>query len=187
MTTMSKMKKICICAICIALCYVLPLALHGVALGSVLSPMHIPVLLCGLICGGGYGLLCGLLGPVLSSFLSGMPPLVMLVRMIPELCTYGLAGGLVMKWLRLGHLSADVYVSLAIAMVAGRIVGGIATAIFYTVTSGVYSLALWATGYFVETLPGIAAHLILVPLLVFTLEKAKVIPIRYPKKAVQEV
>ena len=187
MTTMSKMKKICICAICIALCYVLPLAFHGVGLGSILSPMHIPVLLCGLVCGGGYGLLCGLLGPVLSSLLSGMPPMVMLVRMIPELCVYGLAGGLSMKWLRLGHLSADVYVSLAIAMVAGRIAGGIATAIFNAATSGVYSIALWATGYFAEALPGIAAHLILVPLLVFTLEKARVIPARYQKTAAQEV
>ena len=185
--TMSKMKKICICAICIALCYVLPLAFHGVGLGSVLSPMHIPVLLCGLVCGGGYGLLCGLLGPVLSSLLSGMPPLMMLVRMIPELCTYGLAGGLAMKYVRLGHLSADVYVSLAASMVAGRIVGGIATAVFFAVTSGVYSIALWATGYFVEALPGIAAHLILVPLLLFTLEKARVIPARYTKKTADEV
>ena len=69
---MSKIKKACICAICIALCYVLPVALHSFGLGSILSPMHIPVLLCGLVCGGFYGAFCGIAGPIVSSILSGM-------------------------------------------------------------------------------------------------------------------
>ena len=178
---LSSMKRISLCAMCVALCYVLPIAFHAIGLGSVLSPMHIPVLLCGLVCGGGYGLICGILGPVLSSLISGMPPMMMLLRMIPELCVYGLAGGLAMRFIRTGRAALDVYIALVIAMIAGRIVGGIASAIFYTVTSGVYSLALWATSYFVEALPGIAAHLILVPILVFTLSKAKLIPQRYSK------
>ena len=179
---MSSVKCISICAMCVALCYVLPIAFHASGLGSALSPMHIPVLLCGLLCGGWYGLLCGLLGPVVSSLLSGMPPVLMLFRMVPELCVYGLACGLAMKYIRVGNLAGDVYISMVIAMVAGRIAGGIATAIFYTVTSGVYSFALWAASYFVESLPGIAAHLIFVPVLVFTLEKARLIPVRYPKE-----
>lgn len=178
---LSSMKRISLCAMCVALCYVLPIAFHAIGLGSVLSPMHIPVLLCGLVCGGGYGLICGILGPVLSSLISGMPPMMMLLRMIPELCVYGLAGGLAMRFIRTGRAALDVYIALVIAMIAGRIVGGIASAIFYTVTSGVYSFALWATSYFVEALPGIAAHLILVPILVFTLSKAKLIPQRYSK------
>ena len=74
-----------------------------------------------------------------------MPPVLMLTRMIPELCIYGLFCGLSMKLVRTGSTTGDVYISMAVAMVAGRIVGGIATAIFYTVTSGVYSIALWAT------------------------------------------
>ena len=185
MKKMSNAKCISICAMCIALCYVLPVAFHAIGLGSVLSPMHIPVLLCGLLCGGGYGLLCGILGPVVSSLLSGMPPVLMLTRMIPELCVYGLACGLSMKYIRTGNIAGDVYISMGVAMLAGRIVGGVATAIFYTVTSGVYSIALWATGYFVESLPGIVAHLIFVPVLVFTLEKARLIPARY-QKATQE-
>lgn len=181
MNTMSHTKRIIISALCVALCYVLPMAFHAVGLGGVLSPMHIPVLLCGLVCGGSYGLLCGILGPIVSSLLSSMPPLLMLPRMIPELCVYGLACGLGMKFIRTGKLAADVYLSLAAAMIAGRIVGGIASAIFYAVTSGVYSIALWLTGYFVESLPGIAAHLILVPVLVLALEKGRAIPARYPK------
>ena len=183
MTTMSSAKRITLCAVCIALCYALPIAFHSVGLGSVLSPMHIPVLLCGLVCGGGSGLICGIVGPILSSVLSGMPPMTMLVRMIPELCVYGLAGGLAMKYIRTGSSVADVYISQIIAMIAGRIVGGIATAIFFTVTSGVYSLGLWAASYFVEAVPGIVAHLVLVPVLVLSLQKAKLTPRRYAKTA----
>lgn len=181
MTKLTSVRRVSLCAMCIALCYVLPIAFHAVGLGGVLSPMHIPVLLCGMICGGGAGLICGIAGPVLSSLLSGMPPVLMLVRMIPELCGYGLIAGLAMRFIRTGRNVTDVYASLAIAMIAGRIVGGIATAIFHMVTSGVYSIALWVTGYFVESVPGILAHLILVPILVFTLEKARLIPARYPK------
>lgn len=181
MARITSVKRITLCALFIALCYVLPIAFHAVGAGSILSPMHIPVLMCGLICGSGYGALCGIIGPVLSHLLGGMPPLPMLVRMVPELCVYGLMGGITMKYIRTGRAAADVYISLVITMIAGRIVGGIATAIFYTVTSGVYSIALWATSYFVEGLPGIVAHLILVPVLVLTLQKARLVPARYAK------
>lgn len=175
---MTTVKRTTLCAMCIALCYVLPIALHTVGLGSILSPMHIPVLLCGLICGGAPGLICGIVGPCISSLLSGMPPVMMLVRMIPELCVYGLVGGLAMK-LRTGRTVTDIYISLALAMLAGRIAGGIASAVFFTVTTGVYSVALWLSSYFIEAVPGIVAHLILVPVLYATLERARVIPARY--------
>lgn len=180
---MSKIKKTCICAICIALCYVLPVALHSFGLGSILSPMHIPVLLCGLVCGGFYGMFCGIVGPIISSILSGMPPVTMLFSMIPELVVYGLAAGLLMKWVRTGKLLPDVYISLAVAMVLGRIAGGIAKALFIAInaTGDAFTLGVWATSYFVASLPGIIVHLILVPLLVTVLMKTKVIPPRYCK------
>lgn len=182
---MSKIKKACICAICIALCYVLPVALHSFGLGSVLSPMHIPVLLCGLVCGGFYGVFCGIAGPIVSSILSGMPPVTMLFSMIPELVVYGLMSGLLMKWVRTGKLLPDVYISMAAAMVLGRIVGGVAKALFIAInaTGDAFTLGIWATSYFVGTLPGIVVHLILVPLLVTVLMKTKVIPNRYSKVA----
>lgn len=175
---MTTVKRTSISAMCIALCYVLPIALHSVGLGSILSPMHIPVLLCGLTCGPVAGFICGIIGPCLSSLLSGMPPMLMLVRMVPELCCYGLVSGLTMK-VRTGRTVTDVYFSLAIAMIAGRIAGGIASAVFYTVTTGVYTISLWLMSYFVEAVPGIVAHMILVPLLYATLERARVIPSRY--------
>ena len=177
----NRIRNLTLTAVCVALCYVLPLAFHGLPIATSLSPMHIPVLLCGLICGGGWGLVCGIAGPILSSLLSGMPPFTMLVRMVPELAVYGLAAGLAMKWIRTGKTVADVYISLVIAMLLGRIAGGIATAIYFAITTKVYSLTLWVTSYFVNAVPGIVAHLILVPLLALTLTKARVLPSRYGK------
>lgn len=178
---MSSLKKICVCAICTALCYVLPLSLHGLALGTALSPMHLPVLLCGLVCGWPYGALCGIVGPVLSNLLSGMPPAAMLVSMIPELCAYGLFSGLLMKVIRTGHIVADLYLALIPAMLLGRAAGGAVRALLYLSTAEPYSLAVWAGSYVVGTLPGIILQLIVLPVLVLVLARARLIPVRYPK------
>ena len=180
MRTFSPVKRLTAAAACIALCYVLPIALHPLGLGSALSPMHIPVLLCGLICGGWYGLFCGLAGPILSSVLSSMPPAAALVSMVPELMVYGLAAGLAMKYIRTKKLYLDLYICLLIAMVLGRIAGGIASYFVYLNKADAYGLGIWAASYITGTLPGIAVQLVLIPLLVVVLMKARVLPARYP-------
>lgn len=179
MKTMSPVKRATLTAACIAFCYVLPMAFHAFGLGSTFSPMHIPVLLCGLICGGGYGFFCGIAGPVISSILSGMPGTTGLIFMVPELAVYGLVSGLAMKLIRTRNLYADMYLALIAAMVLGRVAGGIASACFYMSTGETFGIALWAASYFAGTLPGIIAHLIVIPILVITLMKARVIPERY--------
>lgn len=175
---MSSVKKVCICAICTALCYVLPITFHALALGNAFSPMHIPVLLCGLICGWPYGVFCGVVGPVISSLLSGMPPAVMLINMVPELCVYGLVCGLLAKRIHTGHALADVYLALVPAMLLGRVAGGIASAIFYLASAQAYSVMLWVSAYFVKAVPGIILHLLVVPAMVMVLIKARLIPAR---------
>ncbi len=178
---MSAVKKACLCSVCIALCYVLPLAFHGLGLGMALSPMHLPVLLCGLICGAGYGAFCGVAGPVISCALSSMPTAVQLLYMVPELAVYGACAGLGMKLIRTGRLYPDLYLSLLPAMALGRVVGGVAQAALYLSTAREYSLALWAGAYLTGTAPGAAVQLIVLPVLCLTLMKARLIPERYPK------
>lgn len=181
MKKMSSAKRSTITAVCIALCYILPLVFHAIGAGSVFSPMHIPVLLCGLICGSGYGLFCGIAGPVLSSVLSGMPTTTQLFYFVPELMIYGLFTGLLMKLVHTKKLLPDIYIALLLAMLAGRIIGGIAKALFYLSSGQAFTITAIAAGYFVSTLPGILCHLIVVPILVTTLMKARLIPNRYPK------
>lgn len=164
-------------AICIALCVVLPMALHAIPdAGTLLSPMHIPVLLCGLVCGWPFGLLCGLAGPALSCFITGMPGMGYLPTMTVELALYGLISGLLMRFVRTGKLMADLYISLAAAMLAGRILTGAARALIFA--AGTYSWKAWAAGYFVSSFPGIVLQLILIPALYMALQRAHLIPAR---------
>ena len=66
--SMTNTKRLILAGLCVALGIVLPVAFHSVAnAGSIFLPMHIPVLLCGLICGWPYGLACGVIRPLLSS------------------------------------------------------------------------------------------------------------------------
>ena len=182
MISMSSAKKLCISAVCVALCCVLPMLFHSVGLGTALSPLHIPALLCGSVCGGLLGLLCGLLGPILSCLITGMPGAAMLPTMIPELMAYGLVSGLMMRYVRTGRAYADLYISLGTAMVAGRIVGGIAKVLFYMGSGKTFTFALWISSYFAATVPGMICHLILIPVLVAALTRARLIPTRYPVK-----
>ena len=182
MRKLSYVKKSIITAACIALCVVLPMAFHAIPnAGSIYCPMHIPVLLCGLICGWPFGLLCGLAGPTVSSLLTQMPPMAYLPSMLVELAAYGLIAGAVMQVVRTKRIYADLYISLVAALVVGRIIAGISKAFIFS--AGSYSIAAWGTGYFVTAWPGILIQLALIPTIIFALEKARLIPARYPKQA----
>ena len=175
----SPVKKLVFTAACIALCLVLPMAFHSIPnAGSIFLPMHIPVLLCGLICGWPFGLVTGLIGPFLSSILTGMPPAAMLPSMMVECGAYGAVAGLMMQFVRTKNATVDLYVSMVIAMAAGRILSGLAKAWIFT--PGVAPFA-WVTTSLVTGIPGIVVQLLVLPAVVFALTRAKLIPVRYPK------
>ena len=180
MKTMRSVKNMTLAAVCVALCVVLPIAFHSIPdAGSVFLPMHIPVLICGMICGWPYGLLCGLMGPLLSSVLTGMPPVAYLPAMMVECGVYGRVSGLMLKFVRTKNTYADLYIALVVAMLAGRVVSGIAKALIFT--PGL-ALSAWITASFVTALPGILIQLVFLPSVVFTLMKARIIPVRYAKQ-----
>jgi len=181
--TMAKrpdVKSLVITALCTSLCVVLPLAFHLIYISaSVFGPMHIPVLLCGLICGWKYGLICGLTGPPLSHLLTGMPNAGSLPAMTAELAVYGLIAGLLIRLVRTKNLYADLYIALIPAMIAGRVAGGAVRALTVTLfapaAEGAYAVSMWATAYFVTSFPGIIAHLIIIPAIVVALTKARLV------------
>ncbi len=183
---MSSVKKACICSFCTALCCVLPLAFHLLALGAAFSPMHLPVLLCGLVCGWPYGLFCGFAGPVVSGVLTGMPSAVQLIYMVPELCVYGLVSGLLARHIRTGRAWPDLWLSLIPAMLLGRVAGGAAQAALYRTTARAWSVTRWAGAYLAGTAPGAVLQLAVLPALVLALGRARLIPARYPAPGLRE-
>ena len=179
---MSYAKKIVFSAVCAALCVVLPMAFHTIQnAGSIFLPMHIPVLLCGLLCGWPYGLVCGILGPTLSSLLTSMPPAAMLPSMIVECAAYGCVTGLMMRFVRTGKTFPELYISMVTAMVLGRVLSGLAKSLVFAPGTAPFA---WVTTSLVAGIPGIVIQLILIPLVVMSLTRAKLLPQRYVKESV---
>lgn len=169
-------KKITFTGFFIALALVLPIAFHHIPDGGrVFLPMHIPVLICGMLLGGTYGLICGIISPILSSSLTGMPPAMILPAMTVELAIYGFLTGFLMKKLKQKNCkdSIRIYLSLIIAMLIGRIASGCINA--FILMAGKYTMKMWIAGSFVKGLPGIAVQIILIPLIVKGIEKTGVL------------
>ena len=174
---MSHIKKLVLTAVCAALCIVVPMAFHSIPnAGQVFLPMHIPVLLCGMLCGWPYGLACGLIGPALSSLLTGMPLPAVLPGMMVECAVYGCASGVLAHFVRTGNRYADLYICLIPSMLLGRVISGIVKA--WILTPGL-SLTAWATASFVTGLPGIVLQLVVLPLVYNALIRARLVPQRY--------
>ncbi len=172
----SYVKNLTLSAMFIAIGFVLPfLTGHIPQIGSMLSPMHIPVFLCGLICGWPYGAVVGLLLPLSRSLILGMPPLYpTALAMSFELLTYGLVSGLIYRLLhRRGMLA--VYIALVGAMLAGRAVWGVAQVILLGLGGNAFTWQAFMAGAFVNAVPGIILHLILVPAIMFALDRTKLV------------
>ncbi len=179
MKSLSSIQKSMISSMCIALCCVLPIAFHLFGAGSAFSPMHIPVFICGIICGWPYGLMCGLAGPILSCILTSMPSLTTLPAMIAELITYGVVCGFLSAHIHTKHTCLDLYISLIVAIISGRIIAGIVQAFLYT--KGTYTLKLWVGTFLIESLPGTIIQLLFIPTILMALMNANLIPKRYYK------
>lgn len=173
----SSIKHLTITAMCAALCVLLPMAFHALQnAGAIFLPMHIPVLLCGLICGAPYGLICGLLGPLLSHLLTGMPPMGKLLLMMMELACYGALCGLFMRAVRVEKPLTKIYIALFAALLSGRILVGMLRGVYALLfVPGSFTPAMWASGYFVTGLPGLMIQVVLVPILVRALQRARLI------------
>ncbi|OON96164.1 MAG: ECF transporter S component [Epulopiscium sp. Nele67-Bin005] len=156
-------------AMFIAMGLALPTVFHSFGMaGSVFLPMHIPVLLCGLICGWKYGLVVGAIIPILSSITTGMPPIYpVAIFMAAETATYGAVSGFMMQ-------KFNVVISLVIAMVAGRISLGIAQFILIG-ASGNLTFQSFLAGAVVTAVPGIVLQIILIPIIVMLLKKSGVL------------
>ena len=171
----NKLLKMILSALFLALAYVMPFLTGQIPeFGSMLCPMHIPVLLCGFICGWQWGLSVGFIAPLFRSLTLGMPPLFpTALCMAFELAIYGLVAGLLHKLLP--KKKPYIYCSLTIAMIVGRIVWGIMMFIFVGINGGAFTFSAFLAGAFVNAWPGIIVQIVLIPPYVVMIENTKVL------------
>ena len=166
-----NIRNMVLAALALALCLVLPFLTGQIPeIGQALSPMHIPVLLCGFICGPWYGAVVGFIAPILRSAIFGMPPFPMNIPMAFELLTYGLVAGIMYRLLPKKPVST--YISLIVAMLAGRVIWGFGRVILAGVQNSAFSMQMFMAGAFLDAIPGIICHIVLIPIIVIALEKA---------------
>ena len=167
--------KVTYAALCVALAFVLPFLTGQIPrIGQALSPMHIPVFICGFTCGWQWGALVGFISPLLRSVLVGMPVLFPGgCAMALELAVYGLVSGFLYRALPKKNLY--IYVTLLISMVCGRIVWGIARWAFAGLQGSQFTFSAFIAGAVTNAVPGIILHLLLVPAVVMALKRAKLI------------
>lgn len=171
MSSSKNLYRLVLAGMFLALAMVLPLLTGQIPqIGKALSPMHIPVFLCGFFCGPWYGLIVGFIAPILRFFIFGMPALMPGgVAMAFELATYGLLSGLLYKLLP--KKIPFIYVTLIVSMLAGRVVWGVARAIIAGVTHAEFGVQAFLAGAFLNAVPGIILHIILIPVIVIALRK----------------
>lgn len=169
-----KTRDLVLSGMFIALGVLFPMVFHffGQTAGQVFLPMHIPVLLAGFFVMPGYAAIVGFVTPLLSSVLTGMPPLYpMAALMAVELCVYALAASLTYRWLSQKGWKkiAAVLVSLIIAMAAGRIAAGLGVwALVGLLGAQMASPVAYISGGIVTGLPGIAIQIVLIPAVVMS-------------------
>ncbi len=166
--------KLILSAMFLALSFVLPFVTGQIPqVGAMLLPMHIPVILCGFICGAPWGLIVGATAPLLRSLILSMPPLFpTAISMAFELATYGFLSGLLYRVLPKKKI--NIYFSLIISMIAGRIVWGIVQLCLFGFDIEKFPLSAFFSGAVVNAIPGIILQILLIPVVIVILEKSKI-------------
>jgi len=165
---MTKTKKIVISGLMLALCLLLPFLTGQIqTFGRMLAPMHLPVLLAGFLAGPFYAAAIGFIAPLLRFVLFSMPPIFPVgIAMAFELLTYGLVVGIMMNLLKKKNIK-NIFISLIIAMIAGRIVWSIT---MFIVLGGAFTLKMALTASVINAIPGIICQLIIIPPIVYKLK-----------------
>ena len=165
-------RSITVSAMFIAAGLVLPFFTGQIPqIGNMLLPMHIPVLLCGLICGWQYGLIVGFLLPLVRNMIFGMPMLFPTgICMAFELATYGFASGWLYEHSKWKCIVA-LYRSLIVAMLAGRVVWAFVRVVLLGVAGVEFTFTIFLMESFVNAIPGIILQLIFIPAFMVALNR----------------
>jgi len=157
-----KNKKIVLCSMFIAFGIIFPMIFHTVNLaGQIFLPMHIPVLVAGFLLGPLYGGIVGVITPILSGFMTGMPPLVPVMPIMAfELCAYGVVGGFLFS------KTNKIYISLLGAMLCGRLFAIVGAFLVSATIAPQVNPIMFVFGNIAQAIPGMLIQIVFIPMLV---------------------
>lgn len=162
----NKLLKISYTALFVALGIVLPFFTGQIKeIGDTLLPMHLPVMICGIICGPVYGAFAGIAIPLLRGIFFSRPPIYPnAIWMALELATYGAVLGLSNRFRRNDRLPT-LYFCIILSQICGRIVWGISKAVLLGMAGKSFGIEAFLVGGFVDAAAGIVLQLILIPII----------------------
>lgn len=168
----NNMQKLTLSAMFMAIGMVLPFLTGQIPkIGGLLLPMHIPVLLCGLICGWKYGAATGFILPLFRSLILGAPAFFpKAAAMAFELAAYGAVSGILYERSK-RQCIASLYFSLICAMLSGRLVWGAAQIMLLGISGSSFTWEMFTAGAFFNAIPGIIVQLILIPSVMVVLDR----------------
>lgn len=178
-------KNMVLAALFLAIGLVLPFVTGEIPeIGNLLCPMHLPVLLCGLICGWGYGGAVGFVLPLFRHVLFGMPPFPNNIAMALELAAYGILAGLLYSRSR-WQCIVSLYRCLIAAMIGGRLVWGAAMVVITGLSGSSFTWAMFMAGAFFQAIPGIILQLVFIPAMMVALDRTGMVRFRQGSRSAQ--
>lgn len=134
--------------------------------GKIFLPMHIPVLIAGFFLPPFYAATVGLITPLLSSALTGMPVFYpILPIMMGELMVYGLVISLLSQ-----NRLKNIWGRLIAGMIAGRIVAGLIVFALATSFGLKMNPMIYMQGALITGLPGLVIQFLMIPSLVYLVQ-----------------
>ena len=186
--TQRPVQTLATAAMLMAVGFVLPFFTGQIPqIGKMLCPLHLPVLLCGLLCGWKYGLVVGFVLPLLRSATLGMPPMFPAgIAMAFELAAYGFLAGFLYARSRWQCVVA-LYRCLILAMIGGRIVWAAAQVVLSGVSGQAFTWQMFLSGAFLTAIPGIILQLVFIPAVMVALDRTGLVRFRRGGEAAVQV
>lgn len=167
---MPKANKLTLAAIFLALCVLVPILFHSFGLGSIFLPLLLPIALGAFFLPVPYALLVGVMGPMISALLTGMPPLSPPIAQVMML-EGGVLGGVT------ALLNSRFRLGVFLPLLAGIVLSRGMLLIFYLLLAPVLGLPArpFSAAAVISGFPGMLLQLILVPIIVQRLTRQKII------------
>ena len=179
----TNIRKLVTAAMLMAVGIVLPFFTGQIPqVGNMLLPMHLPVIVCGLICGWQHGGIVGFMLPLLRYVLFGMPPMPNGLAMAFELAAYGAISGFLYNRSR-WQCIVSLYRSLVIAIIGGRVIWGMVRVVMLGMTGNAFTWQMFMAGAFLNAVPGIILQLVFIPALMVALNKTGIVRFYREQKA----